>query len=350
MNLEIFRSSGLAAAARARGVSLGDILPLAGDGSDRRFFRLPGDPSLVLLHHPDPPGGDLTENDSYFLIGRHLKGKGVPVPEIYEYSREEDWMLLEDVGDVSLAGLVAASPGEAEVLALYRRAVEILVKQQIEGRQGFDPAWCFDTPAMTRPFLLERECRYFLRAFLQGYLGLEVTEADLIPDFERLLDGLRLEEPLFFLHRDFQSKNLFVQGGDIRVLDFQGARLGPLGYDLAALLIDPYVELSPAVQEKLLGFYLDLVSERLPIDRRDFREQYHLLALCRNLQILGAYGFLTRVKGKTQFAPYIPGALAGLRRRLAAIPGAFPRLTALVEKIASLFSANSKPPSSITEP
>jgi aminoglycoside/choline kinase family phosphotransferase len=188
---------------------------------------------------------------------------------------------------------------------------------------------------VTRPFLLERECRYFLRAFLQGYVGLEVAEAELAPDFERLLAGIRLEESPGFLHRDFQSKNLFVQGEEIRVLDFQGARLGPLGYDLAALLIDPYVDLSPAVQEELLGFYLDLLGGRGSVDRRDFREQYDNLAICRNLQILGAFGFLTRVKGKTQFAPHIPAALAGLRRRLAARPGAFPRLTAVVERIAS---------------
>ena len=60
--------------AQARGVKLTEAGPLAGDGSDRRFFRLPGEPSLVLLYHPQPPGREVTENDSYFLIGRHLKG------------------------------------------------------------------------------------------------------------------------------------------------------------------------------------------------------------------------------------------------------------------------------------
>jgi hypothetical protein len=238
------------------------------------------------------------------------------------------------VGDLSLAGAVAAA-GEDEVLALYRLALKLLVHQQIEAEKGFDPAWCFDTPAVTRPFLLERECRYFVWAFLRGYLGLEVDEADLAGDFNRLLAGSRPEESPFFLHRDFQSKNLFVQGEELRVLDFQGARLGPLGYDVAALLIDPYVNLSPALQEELLAFYLDLLEARLPVKPWDFREHYRHIALCRNLQILGAFGFLTRVKGKTQFAPYIPNALAGLRLRLAPLSGFYPRLTALVEGISS---------------
>jgi aminoglycoside/choline kinase family phosphotransferase len=242
-------------------------------------------------------------------------------------------MLLEDVGDLSLAEAVAAAAGEAEILAWYRQALEILLRQQLDGQQGFTPAWCFDTPAVTRSFLLERECLYFVRAFLQGYLGFEVDEAALLPDFERLLAGACPEDAPFFLHRDFQSRNLFVQGENLRVLDFQGGRLGPLGYDLAALLIDPYVDLGPATQEELLGLYQDLLERRFSCDRQSFREQYEHLALCRNLQILGAYGFLTRVKGKSQFARYIPRAVAGLRRRLAARPGAFPNLAAIAERI-----------------
>ena len=333
MNPAIPWSSRLDAAVRARGASLAEALPLAGDGSDRRFFRVPGQSSLVLLHHPGSPGGAVTENDSYFRIGRHLRERGVPVPEIYAYCREEGWMLMEDVGDLSLAECVAAAPGNTEVLALYRQALEILLHQQLEGIQGFDPAWCFDTPAVTRPFLMERECRYFVWAFLEGYLGLEVAEDELTADFERLLAGVDPQAFPCLLHRDFQSKNLFIKGEKVRVLDFQGARLGPLGYDVAALLIDPYVDLSPALQEDLLGHYQDLLDGRGSFDRRAFREQYDHLALCRNLQILGAYGFLTRVKGKTQFARYIPQALAGLRRRLAARPGAFPKLAALVNNI-----------------
>jgi hypothetical protein len=242
-------------------------------------------------------------------------------------------MLLEDVGDLSLAAVVQEAPREAEILTWYRQALEILVGQQLGGKQGFNPAWCFDTPAVTRLFLLERECRYFVRAFLQGYLGLEVEEADLAPDFERLLAGIRTEESPYFLHRDFQSRNLFVQGDRLRVLDFQGGRLGPLGYDLAALLIDPYVDLPSDWQEELVSLYQELLGKHLPFDWGDFREQYEHLALCRNLQVLGAFGFLTRVKGKPQFIRYIPPAVAGLHRRLAARPGKFPRLSALAKRI-----------------
>ena len=104
---------------------------------------------------------------------------------------------------------------------------------------------------------------------------------------------------------------------------------------MAALLIDPYVNLSPAVQAEFLDYYLQLLQNLIDVDQTAFREQYYHLALCRNLQILGAFGFLTRVKGKDYFGRYIPAALEGLRRRLRERPGAFPLLTPLVESIAA---------------
>jgi len=323
----------LEAAAQARNVSLANPQTLAGDGADRRYYRLLGSPTVVLLFYPFPPGGEVNENDSYYLIGRHLRAQGVPAPEIYTYCREEFWMMLEDLGDISLESVIKRQPPEGQVRHWYRQALGILVDMQIRGKEGFDSSWCFDTPVVHRPFLWERECGYFVRAFLNNYLRLQVSMEDLAPDFERLLTGALPPGPHFFLHRDFQSRNLFITNGRLRVIDFQGGRLGPLGYDVASLLIDPYVNLSPAWQDELLDYYLDLLTSRLEVDPPAFREQYYHLALCRNLQILGAYGYLTQVKGKDQFARYIPTAVSALRRRLLARPGAFPRLEQLVESL-----------------
>lgn len=328
---EVPASPRLAAAVAELGATLAAARPLAGDGSDRRFFRLLGSPPVVLLSHPQAPGREVNENDSYAAIGRHLRDKGVPVPEIYAYCREEGWLLVEDVGDLSLEAALGQRP--ADWRRLYAQALTVLVRLQLEGREGFDPAWCFDTGEVTREFLWARECRYFVEAFLRGYLGLAVEEADLAQDFARLVEGALPPGPAAFLHRDFQSRNLFFQGENLRVLDFQGGRLGPLGYDLAALLIDPYVELGEAREAELFDVYLGELRRHRPVNARDFREAYAHLALCRNLQILGAFGFLTRVKGKPWFAPFIPAALRSLKRRLAALPGRFPALARLAAAI-----------------
>jgi len=320
----------LGAAAAERGLSLTGAQPLAGDGSDRRFFRLLGSPTVVLLYHPLPPGGDVNENDSYFQIGRHLRARGAPVPEIYHYCRGEGWMLVEDLGDISLDAVLKGQSGAGQIPFWYRQALDILVDLQIDGLEGFDPAWCFDTRVVDGPFLKERECGYFVGAFLQGHLGLKVDPADLAPDFHRLVSAAFSSSARYFLHRDFQSRNLMIKDGRLRVIDFQGARLGPLGYDVAALLIDPYVGLNPQLQDELLDYYLAVVKKRVAVEETAFRRRYRYLALSRNLQILGAFGYLTRVKQKTFFARYIPGAVRELRRRLGERAGEFPRLEEVV--------------------
>lgn len=307
-------------------------MAISGDGSDRRFFRLPtATPPLVLLYHPHAPGSPVTENDSYFFIGRHLQGRGLPVPEIYDYCREEGWFLLEDLGDWNLQAEVKARPAPESVLAWYHQTVELLVRLQLDGRRGFSPNWCFDTPVYDLKLAREKECHYFVWAFLQGYLGLNISLEELGAEFSYLLSKALTSNENYFLHRDFQSRNLMIKDGRLRLIDFQGSRLGPLPYDLAALLIDPYVELSPPWQDQLLDYYLEILKNYIPVEADAWREQYYYLALCRHLQILGAFGYLTQVKGKSQFARYIPPALASLRIRLDLKPGsAFPRLRRIV--------------------
>jgi aminoglycoside/choline kinase family phosphotransferase len=330
---DLVYSRNLQEAASKLGATLDLAQILAGDGSDRKFFRLFGSPTIILLSHLDPPGGEVNENDSYFRIGRHLRSRGTPVPEIYDYNREEGWMLLEDLGDISLETALKGRGSDDLRRYWYQQALKVLVAMQVKGADGFDPAWCFDTPGVDRAFLLERECRYFVQAFLNRYLGLATTFEDLAPDFGRLLAGALPHNAAYFLHRDFQSRNLLIKDGRLRVIDFQGGRLGPLGYDLAALLIDPYMALEARWERELFDHYLELLKEQAAVDPPEFREAYYHLALCRNLQVLGAFGFLTRVKGKDFFARHIPAAVQGLRRRLAERSGEFPRLAKVVESI-----------------
>ena len=324
-------------AATAQGVSLAGAQPLAGDGSDRRFFRLPGSPTKVLLWHPYAPGREVNENDSYFHIDQHLRSKGVPVPEIFHYCREEGWMLVEDLGDINLETVLKTQRADSQIRFRYQQALDILIQMQVDGLGDFDTAWCFDTTVVDAPFLRERECLYFVLAFIQGYLDLKIAAIELAEDFDRLTAAAVAQGDRYFLHRDFQSRNLMIKDGRLRVIDFQGARLGPLGYDVAALLIDPYVGLSPEWQEEFLDYYLQELQKRVAVEETAFRQQYRYLALSRNLQILGAFGFLTKVKKKVYFARYIPAAVTELKRRLGEKAGEFPRLEEVVLSLPKTF-------------
>jgi aminoglycoside/choline kinase family phosphotransferase len=253
------------------------------------------------------------ENISYLRIGEHLLSKGIPVARIFRWDLEHGWFIMEDLGQRNLQEIALSSDTRID---MYKRVLELLVKLQIEGREDFDPEWCAHTKRYDR-FLMERhESEYFLTYFIKGFLGMEGNPTLLTSSFTHLSHQGSLADNDFFLHRDFQSRNIMVRGDKIGIVDWQGGRLGPLQYDLASLLIDPYVGLGGQERILLYDYYLTLAERRLPGVSKSFSRHYPYLAIQRNLQILGAFSYLGYVQGKKWFLDYIPPALESLERLL----------------------------------
>jgi aminoglycoside/choline kinase family phosphotransferase len=224
---------------------------------------------------------------------------------------------MEDLGDENLQTRITKKHHSASVYEDYRRLIEILLSMALKGSDDFDPDWTYQTRRYDRDVILQGECRYFVNAFLNGYLEMTVEYEALAPECERLADAIMSIQPKGFMHRDFQSRNVMVHNNQFYLIDFQGGRVGPPHYDLASLLIDPYVDLPIPLRETLLDFFAERLAQRTGISTGEIRKAYRYCALARNLQILGAYGFLTRRKGKPQFARYIPAAVQSLQQNLA---------------------------------
>jgi aminoglycoside/choline kinase family phosphotransferase len=285
---------------------------LKGDGSDRKVYRVKiGPKTSILVDHPGGSIGNPSENSSFYYIGRHLASRGIHTPAVKDFDRRLGIFLLEDFGDVTLEDWV--NKKNSDLIATYKKILKHLVKIQVEGSKGFDPGQCYDTPVYDGLFSWKRESEYFIRSFLQGYLGREKIDSAALGEFQEIALRVDQEKSRFFLYRDFQSRNIMVLPDGFGFIDFQGGRLGPPQYDLASLLIDPYVRLSRTVQEKLIDYYLQELSERTAIPSSGFRTHYRIIGFQRNLQILGAFSFLSRVKGKTYFETYIPKAVENLK-------------------------------------
>jgi hypothetical protein len=216
---------------------------------------------------------------------------------------------------------------------MYEDVVDLLAFLHDRGLDGFDPGWCYQTERYDRDLILEKEAEYFMERFVYGLMGLTRTDKRLAGEFEQLASAALTEVETTFMHRDFQSRNIMITRGRPRLLDFQGARLGPPGYDLASLLYDPYVNLDDNLRPKLLAAYIAGRRDRGEFDAASFERTFPLLAACRLLQALGAYGFLSRVKAKFVFRKYIPAAVNSLAGLLNDQIDFAPALTALVNAI-----------------
>jgi aminoglycoside/choline kinase family phosphotransferase len=308
-----------------------DAAPLPADGSRRVFFRIrPRHAPFSLIAVENPPTTPFfrRENVACLEIGNHLRQRGVPVPEILDREPARGWFLMEDLGEVRLQEALRRGNGPGD-LAL--EVLSTLFHMQTEGAVGFDPAWCCQTARYDRDLMRRYESDYFRDAFLTRYLGLDRGWDELERPFEHLAWAASRAEDRFFLHRDFQSRNILVGDRGPGLVDWQGGRLGPLGYDLASFLIDPYTGFSEAEQARLYTAYLDRLRERDPggVDR--FEETYPYLAVQRNLQILGAFAFLSRVREKPFFEAFVPPAGRTLQRLLAGLDD--PRLRPLRDAV-----------------
>jgi N-acetylmuramate 1-kinase len=280
---------------------------LQGDGSERRFFRVrQGSYHAVVLISPRRTFDGIDENDSYFLIGNHLYRHHVPVPRIHWADPARGRFLLEDLGDLHLQTYV--NRRRVDLVKVYEGAVLLLVDMQKRVREGFDENFCFDTAVYDPAFVYQRELEYFRQRFLNGCLGAEVGPDDLRQDFENIAEEAGDDSRAHLVHRDFQSRNLMVCGHRLRLVDFQGMRFGPAGYDLASLLIDPYVRISPEIEMRAISLYWSGARHYLEGSLGRFVKSYAVLRLCRNLQVLGAYSYLGLVRGKRHFLDYLPRA------------------------------------------
>ena len=294
----------------------GPFSPIAGDGSMRVFWRVGGlksDVSYIAMENAPTDDFSKRENTAYLNIGRHLRNQGLPLPEIHRFDLDKGWFIMEDFGEVSLQTACARAK---ERIPLYVPVVEMLFQQQTRGSEGFDTAWTCQTETYDRLVMRRYEVDYFKEAFLGTYLGIRKEWPGLESSFEHLMEQASKAENRFFLHRDFQSRNIMIRGNKIGILDWQGGRLGPLAYDLASLLIDPYTKLPALEKEEIYSTYLQLLRQKQPHRVASFEKSFPYLAVQRNLQILGAFSFLSRVRGKTYFEEYIPGAVKSLQHLL----------------------------------
>ncbi len=272
-------------------------------------------------------------------------------------------------------------------LSAYQTVIDQMIEMSVIGKQGFEPSWAYQSAVYDRQMILERECRYFTEAFLKGYLNKQVCYEEFEDEFCFLADQIVQFGINGFMHRDFQSRNIMVvpnnptpdpspqrrgetllptpprdgEGrphprplpetergvfhfappslsgkgagglGQIYFIDFQAGRIGPIQYDLASLLIDPYVNLPDDLQARLTRYCFKRLSDIMQIDEARFQRGYEYCCISRNLQMLGAFGFLSRVKEKTFFEQFIPIALNGLKKRLSLFDDRiFPKLRKMI--------------------
>lgn len=286
------------------GEPLQESLALGGGGSSRRYYRLFGGTRSCIGTIAD----DLRENEAFFAYSRHLRSKGMHVPEVYAIDSDRRHYIQEDLGDRSLYGILYEKKRngggfDAEMLDLYKQALSDLNDIQKAGRDmDFNVAF-------PRADFDRRSMMWDLNYFKYYFVKLSHVPFDeelLENDFEALCDFLLQTDTSYFMYRDFQGRNILV-GDCMNYIDYQGGRRGAAQYDVASLLYSAKSDLPETIRQELLRHYVALHGDA------DFMTHFWGYVLIRIMQTLGAYGFRGYYERKPYFLESIPLALANLR-------------------------------------
>jgi N-acetylmuramate 1-kinase len=320
-----------------RGTAVKHVAPMAGGMSSRRFFRVSLDEgctsaprSLVATYTPDALTSDEVVRAQsaplhewpFLEIQRTLEQAGVRVPAVLGTNCDAGWVLLEDLGDLTLAETLHLHP-DAKT-DLYRRAVHDLANAQARLEALADTSVIrsrrFDYP------LLQWEIEHFRQYALEARgITLEAAQSDAYGRLSSELAKRVASLPYGFVHRDYQSRNLmWVQSnelpfstanGELAWIDFQDALMGPRIYDLVALLNDSYQTFTREfVEQRLYEFTLarGLPESAAPHIVREF----DIVTVQRKLKDAGRFVFFQEKNGDDSYLRFVEPTIDKIKSSL----------------------------------
>jgi aminoglycoside/choline kinase family phosphotransferase len=279
------------------------IVPLAGDASFRRYFRVvDGERTAVLMDAP-PPHEDPRP---FIAVAEWLVARGLSAPEILARDLDKGLLLLGDFGDVRLRESLDCD--QARERDLYELATDVL----IELHRG--------PPMQGLPAHGLQQWLDELELFTDWYCPAVAADVD-VAGYEAAWrevlepvaeDGIEQVTVL----RDYHAENIMLVDGRSGVahfglLDFQDAHAGHPAYDLASVLEDARRDVPPTIERAMIDRYLARTGHGSAFDRA-----YWALAAQRNTRILGVFTRLWKRDNKPHYRRFQPRMWGLLERDL----------------------------------
>jgi N-acetylmuramate 1-kinase len=274
------------------------IAPASADASFRSYWRVSGvEPTRIVMDAPPAQ-----ENIEPWLdVSERLRAAGLHSPEVVAVDRDNGFILMEDLG----ARTYLPELDETTVDALYADALDALLRMQTRvepaGLPSFDEAF------------LATELELMPEWFLRRHLGhtVDCDEWDVIEVAFRTLITSARAQPQSFMHRDYHSRNLLVvDANNPGIIDFQGAMIGPITYDLASLLRDCYIAWDAERVDGWIESYRQRLKHAHLIDTQSdaarYRRWFDLAGLQRHIKVLGIFCRLWYRDGKRQYLTDLP--------------------------------------------
>ena len=283
----------------AAGWTGAQILPLAGDASFRRYFRVVDGARQSVLMDAPPPHEDPRP---FVKMADYLCAHGLRAPAILARDLDAGMVLLEDLGDDRMREHLDTNPHDEA--AIYTRAINDLIRLSRLPVADVAP---YDWAAYLREVNL-------LTEWYAPAAGLEVDADGYAAIWADLLTPVLAAQaqPVTVL-RDYHAENIMLlPDGALGHLDFQDALAGHPAYDLVSLLQDARRDVSPQLEAAMMDHYAAETGAG-----EEFRLHYALLGAQRNAKIIGIFTRLWQRDGKPHYLSFMPRMWGLMERDLA---------------------------------
>lgn len=275
------------------------IEPISSSGSNRYYAIIYYDDSTILGCN----NRNVRENEAFIYFSNLFYESNLPVPHILHVSDDKTIYFQTYFSELSLFDLLKIKNFhyDNEIVDYYLQALQLL--QQFNKFTDIDFSKTYPKPSFD-----SRSIRWDLNYFKYNFLkiiDLPFDEDKLENDFEELENIVFSYSQNYLSLRDYQSANLMLNNNKVYVIDFQGARIGSQMYDVAALLFDSKAQMPNDIRERLLLFYLNLINS----DNNKFsklKDEFYWIALFRQMQALGTFGYRGLIQHKPSFISSIP--------------------------------------------
>lgn len=292
------------------GIKVINILTLPQSGGERNYFRLQLNdtkypPSIIATF-----SNNIQENNFFIYCTKHFLKFSLCVPVIYHVNKDATIYFQEDFGNLSLLEYVVQYGFTDNTISLYKKALINLAELQVKGNIEFDYSKCIISSEYNAGYIL-KDLNYF-REFFLDILNVKYDKEILEEEFILISKTIDLSVCSMFMFRDFQGRNILIDKGDVKFIDYQGGMKGPAAYDVASLLWQAKAAIPKKIKEELLTYYMNYLATLISFDESKFRKSFNELSFLRMIQVLGAYGFRGLIEKKPHFISSINQGLQNL--------------------------------------
>ena len=278
-----------------------NLKKIKGDASHRNFFRNKKKNSIIVYAKKDKVKNLLI----YDAINKILNKNGILAPNLYQENYKKNFIEIQDFGNETLFKILNKKINKFFYL---KKVIKILIKiQLIKDRKvkNFIKKE-YLVPKYEKKILISEAnlfCDWYIKKKLKKTIRNNFSKK-YQKIIIKLASSLKLKNSIF-VHRDFHLSNLMLVKNRIGVIDSQDALIGNKAYDLASLIDDVRLKTSTSLKNKIYKFY---VKKQNKLDKKNFKNDFEILSVLRNLKIIGIFTRLATRDKKKDYLKLIPYA------------------------------------------